>query len=165
MNLRKLKKSLDNRFILMKDIDLNTYILHEVIDMWVKTAFIYFLIVLDVMIFPFACSNNYRTKNYIFEIQIVDEEHEYRFYDEYVKKIPKNRTIDFPEDFIFEDKNYEIVGWYIYHDEDASKEDFVPELVSFPYKLQEEDSISFYYGYRNSVVFMAVWEYKGNASD
>ena len=73
--------------------------------MWLKTAFIYFFIVLDVMIFPFACSNNYRTNNYIFDIQIVDDEHEYRFYDEYVKKIPKNKTINFPEDLIFEEEN------------------------------------------------------------
>ncbi|MDE7213802.1 MAG: hypothetical protein K2N42_04415, partial [Anaeroplasmataceae bacterium] len=76
-----------------------------------------------------------------------------------------HNIIDFPEDLIFKKEDYEILGWYIYSHEDASKEDFVPELVSFPYQLQEGDCLAYYQGYRHSVIFIAVWEYTGNATD
>ena len=130
--------------------------------MWFKTALTYFLIILDVMIFPFACSNNQRRNEYIFTIHIHDEEHEYHYDHTFVtRKIPKDEMISLPENLTLENEDYEIVGWYIYHYQDL-EEDFVLEQIDFPYQIQEEDYESYYKGHRNCVVIMAIWEYTGN---
>lgn len=132
--------------------------------MWLKTVLTYCLIILDVMVLPFSCSGSKKSDYYIFSIDICDETHDFTFhYDSYAQEIPSDLEIEFKEDWedwIFEHiSDYEIVGWSV--GVDPAKD---APLVQFPYTIQEEDYISYYCGYRHSVVFTAQWEYIGDAN-
>lgn len=125
--------------------------------MWFKTAVTYFLIILDVMIFPFSCAGNSNRNKCVF-LTLMKEEDRYSIHNEVSTKIPKNGIIESPYVFELDEDKYEIVGWFIYYDQDLSKESFDPEFITFPYTIQEEDYVGYFHGKRNSVVIAALVE-------
>ncbi|MCM1131416.1 MAG: hypothetical protein NC310_04555 [Roseburia sp.] len=125
--------------------------------MWFKTALAYFLIILDVAMFPFSCAGN-SNKNKCIYITLMEEEDRYFISNEISTKIPENSIIETPYAFELDEDKYEIIGWIIYHDQDISKEDFENEFITFPYTIKEEDYVGYFQGKRNSVVFAAVVE-------
>ncbi len=122
-----------------------------------KMIMMFLFILLDVIMFPFSCVEDKNKNQYIFAIEIIDDEAEYSYYKEIVGAIPKNHCISFPlelEGFTID--QYRITGWVIY--------EYTVELeqckeVQFPYILEEEDYLKYYRGHKQSVVFMAKWEY------
>lgn len=125
--------------------------------MWFKTAVTYFLIILDVMIFSFSCAGNSNRNKCVF-LTLMKEEDRYSIHNEVSTKIPKNGIIESPYVFELDEDKYEIVGWFIYYDQDLSKESFDPEFITFPYTIQEEDYVGYFHGKRNSVVIAALVE-------
>ena len=125
--------------------------------MWFKTALTYFLIILDVMIFPFSCVGNSNKNKCVF-ITIMEEEERYSIHYEISTKIPENGIVESPYAFEIDEDKYRIVGWFIYYDQDLSKENFEPEFITFPYVIQEEDYVGYFHGKRHSVVIAALLE-------
>ncbi len=130
-----------------------------------KTVLTYFLIILDVMIFPFSCvgGQRYNKPEYLFDVEIVDEDREYTFFYSSGFISDTDGNASFPEGFL-DDLNsqleeYEIVGWYL--ERKHNEEDHT--LITFPYSIQEED-YHYWKGHRKVVVFSAEWVYIGNAS-
>ena len=125
--------------------------------MWLKTALTYFLIILDVIVFPFSCVGNSNQKKCVY-ITIMEEDSRYTIHNEVSTKIPENGIIESAYAFDLDEEKYEIIGWFIYKDEDLSDESFDPEFITFPYTIQEEDYVKYFHGKRNSVVIAALVE-------
>ncbi|MDE5855949.1 MAG: hypothetical protein K2H06_02780, partial [Anaeroplasmataceae bacterium] len=66
--------------------------------------------------------------------------------------------VESPYAFEIDEDKYRIVGWFIYYDQDLSKENFEPEFITFPYVIQEEDYVGYFHGKRHSVVIAALLE-------
>ena len=134
-----------------------------------KTAFMYFIIILDVMIFPFSCMNTRNTRQkYIYHIGIYDETHEYSYTMTSSSEYVVNQTAKLDTKFIEKVNEhiageYEILGWYVYKFESEEDIEKPRTLVTFPYNIQEDDYLPYWQGKRNVVVFYAEWVYIGNA--
>ena len=125
--------------------------------MWFKTMLTYFLIILDVMIFPFSCAGNSNKNKCVF-ITIMEEEERYSIHYEVSTKIPKNGIVESAYAFNLDEDKYKIIGWFVYHDQDLSDESFEPEFITFPYTIQEDDYVGYFHGKRHSVVIAALVE-------
>lgn len=122
-----------------------------------KTIAMVFFIILDVIFFPFSCTENKNKNQCIFIVEVNNVELEISFYEQECYKIPEDSVATVPENFVnFEKEGYHIVGWLIY---EHSKEPEDMKEVTLPYNITEEDYLNYFRGHKDCVVFMAKLEY------
>lgn len=108
---------------------------------------------LDVILFPFSCQSQKRDYViYVYDLVIDDK----TYFERNSEKINESNTIEKPKDSTLEIEGYEIEGWYLLN----SNYEIGFEAINFPYQIQESDYLTYFEGYRHSVVLKAKWVLK-----